>query len=46
MEANRRNQKRPDSRLSRIDDIIWDIVRNEVDKLLRALEKLEAVNPA
>ena len=28
------------------DDIIWDIVRNEVDKLLRALEKLEAVNPA
>jgi uncharacterized protein with HEPN domain len=28
------------------DDIIWDIVRNEVGKLLAALEKLEAENPA
>jgi len=28
------------------DDIIWDIVRNEVEKLLVALEKLEAENPA
>jgi len=27
------------------DDIIWDIVRNEVDKLRVALEKLEAANP-
>lgn len=28
------------------DDIIWDIVRNEVEKPLVALEKLEAENPA
>lgn len=28
------------------DDIIWDIVRNEVEKLLMALEKLEAENTA
>lgn len=28
------------------DDIIWDIVRNENEKLLAALEKLEAENPA
>ena len=28
------------------DDIIWDIVRNEIEKLLVALEKLEAENPA
>jgi len=28
------------------DDIIWDIVRNEIEKLLAALEKLEAENPA
>lgn len=27
------------------NDIIWDIVRNEVEKLLVALEKLEAANP-
>lgn len=27
------------------EDIIWDIVRNEVEKLLVALEKLEAANP-
>ena len=26
------------------DDIIWDIVRNEIEKLLVALEKLEAAN--
>lgn len=28
------------------DDIIWDIVRNEIEKLLVALEKLEAEKPA
>ena len=28
------------------DDIIWDIVSNEVGKLLGALEKLESENPA
>ena len=28
------------------NDITWDIVRNEVEKLLLALEKLEAANPA
>jgi len=28
------------------NDIIWDIVRNEVEKLQLALEKLEAENPA
>lgn len=28
------------------DDIIWDIVRNEIEKLLVALEKLEAEDPA
>lgn len=27
------------------DDIIWDIVRNEIEKLLMALEKLEAEDP-
>ncbi|MBI1965168.1 MAG: DUF86 domain-containing protein [Betaproteobacteria bacterium] len=28
------------------DDIIWDVVRNEIEKLLTALEQLEAENPA
>jgi uncharacterized protein with HEPN domain len=28
------------------DDIIWDPIRNEIEKLLMALEKLEAENPA
>lgn len=27
------------------DDIIWDIVRNEIEPLLLALEKLEAADP-
>jgi uncharacterized protein with HEPN domain len=28
------------------DDIIWDLIRNEIERLLMALEKLEAENPA
>jgi uncharacterized protein with HEPN domain len=28
------------------DDIVWDIIRNEIGRLLVALEKLEAENPA
>ena len=32
--------------LSIDNDIIWDIVRNEVEKLQLALEKLDAENPA